>query len=167
MLDVLVLYMLLVGFASITKSLDVDDRSELATPSGPSCKATIHSTEWPSDNEWAELNRLVEGRLLKPFPAAAPCHRGSAVYDAQNCEVIKKNWNSSEFHAHHPTSTLWTNVNGYSCVPDATSPCTGSGFPVYVLNATSAQHIGLAVKWAQQRNVRVNIKSTGHDFLGR
>ena len=167
MLDVLVLCMLLVGFASITKSLEENDHSEFVTPSGPSCKATIHGAEWPSDNEWAELNRLVGGRLLKPLPAAAPCHIGSPVYDAQNCETIRKNWKSSEFHAHHPTSTLWTNVNGNSCDAEANSTCTGSGFPVYVLNATSVQDIALAVKWAQQRNIRINIKSTGHDFLGR
>jgi hypothetical protein len=109
----------------------------------------------------------VGGTLLKPEPVAAPCHRDSKLYNARKCESVRENWKSSEFHAHHPTSTLWTNVNGYSCPTDSGSNCTTAGFPVYVLNATTPQQIGIAVKWAGERNVRVNVKSTGHDFLGR
>src|ERR1700742_5152695 len=167
MLAALLLCVLLVNFASIVRSQAVKDSAEYISPSAPSCKATTRGAEWPSDAEWAQLNRLVGGNLLKPLPAAAPCHVGSPVFNATECEHVKSNWKSFEWHAHHPTSTLWTNVNGYSCELDAKTPCTGNGFPVYVLNATSAQEISVAVKWAKERNIRINVKSTGHDFLGR
>jgi FAD/FMN-containing dehydrogenase len=80
---------------------------------------------------------------------------------------VQDAWKSSEFHANHPTSTLWTNVNGYSCEVDASSACGSGGFPLYVLNASTAAQVARVVKWAGERNVRVNVKSTGHDFLGR
>jgi len=134
----------------------------------PTCKAHPGQPDWPLPADWAALNRAVGGRLLQPAPAAAPCHRSHPAYNAAACSRAKDNWSSSQFHAHHPTSSLWTNVNGYSCeVIDLARPCTGNGFPVYVLNATDPEQIAVAVKWAADRNVRVNVKSTGHDFLGR
>jgi hypothetical protein len=63
---------------------------------------------------------------------------------------------------------MWTNVNGYSCqIYELGRGCKTDGFPQYVLNATSSAQIATALAWANQRNVRVNVKSTGHDFLGR
>jgi hypothetical protein len=167
MLAVLHLFTLILGLLDGVRSHNTTESLAFLSPSAAGCKATTRSTDWPSEKDWAELNRLVGGKLLKPFPAAAPCHRDSQAYNPARCEVVRQDWKSSEFHANHPTSTLWTNVNGYSCGPESTGGCTGSGFPVYVLNATTAQQIGAAVKWASQKNVRVNVKSTGHDFLGR
>jgi hypothetical protein len=131
------------------------------------CKAAPGAAGWPSAADWAALSRQVGNALLQPAPAGAPCHRNHPAYSASRCRAVQDAWKSSEFHANHPTSTLWTNVNGYSCDTDSSSACATRGFPVYVLNATSAGQIARVVKWAGERNVRVNVKSTGHDFLGR
>jgi hypothetical protein len=139
-----------------------------ADGAAPACKAHPQQPGWPSSADWAQLNQAVGSRLLAPAPLAAVCHRKHPSYNAGACERVRSNWASSQFHAHHPTSSLWTNVNGYSCeVLDTAAACTTEGFPVYVLNATSAEQIAVAVRWAGARNVRVSVKSTGHDFLGR
>lgn len=132
-----------------------------------SCKAVPDGEDWPSEEKWSTLNTLTGGRLIHPWPAAAVCHPGHPAYDAALCAVATTWWASSEFHASDPTSSLWTNVNNYSCLNDPDSPCTRDGFPRYVLNATTAEQIRIAVDWARENNVRVNVKSTGHDFLGR
>ena len=131
------------------------------------CKAAPGTAGWPSAADWAALSRQVGGALWQPAPAGAPCHRNHPAYSARRCRGVQDAWKSSEFHANHPTSTLWTNVNGYSCEAGGGGTCGTAGFPLYVLNASSAGQIARVVKWAGERNVRVNVKSTGHDFLGR
>lgn len=51
-------------------------------------------------------------------------------------------------------------------MPDAAAPCTGAGYPVYVVAARTAGDVKAAVDFARAKGVRVNIKSTGHDFVG-
>jgi hypothetical protein len=40
-------------------------------------------------------------------------------------------------------------------------------YPAYVVNATLPEHIGVALKWAKEKNIRVVVKSTGHSISGR
>jgi hypothetical protein len=39
--------------------------------------------------------------------------------------------------------------------------------PSYIVKATVPEDVQKAVRWAAEKNVRVVIKTTGHDFLGR
>lgn len=60
--------------------------------------------------------------------------------------------------------------NGTSVVgdPDAGEKgCTLGKYPSYVVNATGTKDIAAAVQWAAERNVRLNIKNTGHSHVGR
>ena len=45
--------------------------------------------------------------------------------------------------------------------------CTIGEYPVYVVNATEADHVSTALKWADQQSVRVVVKNTGHSYPGR
>ncbi|KAK6435256.1 hypothetical protein LTR95_008558 [Oleoguttula sp. CCFEE 5521] len=60
-----------------------------------------------------------------------------------------------------------------SCVPvnlttgETPGSCTLGGNPVYVVNATSSSDVVAVVKFARRNNVRLVIKDTGHDILGR
>ena len=47
------------------------------------------------------------------------------------------------------------------------TPCTLGNLPAYAINATNYLHVSLAIKFAKARNVRIIIKSTGHDLLGK
>ncbi|KAL9070885.1 MAG: hypothetical protein Q9157_005661 [Trypethelium eluteriae] len=58
-------------------------------------------------------------------------------------------------------------MNNDSCIPDSSAPCTGLGYPVYVVNASSADDIKVAVDFARENNIRVNVKASGHDYLKR
>lgn len=42
--------------------------------------------------------------------------------------------------------------------------CTTGGYPVYTVNVTNVAQIQLAVNFARERNIRLVIKNTGHDF---
>ncbi|KAI8260620.1 hypothetical protein K4K53_001693 [Colletotrichum sp. SAR 10_77] len=45
--------------------------------------------------------------------------------------------------------------------------CTIGNSPVFAVNVTDEEHISKAVEFAKKNNIRVVIKSTGHDFLQR
>jgi hypothetical protein len=45
--------------------------------------------------------------------------------------------------------------------------CSIGAYPAYVVNATTADQIGIALKWAADKNIRVIVKSTGHSYAGR
>lgn len=130
------------------------------SPPQSSCKAIPGSPNWPPDEDWAVLNKAVGGRLLKPAPPAAVCHRGWANYNVDACDNLRSSWKDSNWHAGNPTSVMWQNYNNYSCPPEATAPCTNAGYPVYVVAAQNVDDVKAAVAFARTRNVRLNIKST-------
>ncbi|GAB1319221.1 FAD-binding PCMH-type domain-containing protein [Madurella fahalii] len=56
-----------------------------------------------------------------------------------------------------------------SCNPwlDRTTPCTIGNHFVYAINATDPIHLQRGISFAQQHNIRLVIRNTGHDYLGR
>jgi FAD/FMN-containing dehydrogenase len=47
------------------------------------------------------------------------------------------------------------------------STCTLGGFPSYAVKATNVFQIQLAINFARNLNLRLVVKNTGHDFLGK
>lgn len=45
--------------------------------------------------------------------------------------------------------------------------CTLGGFPEYSVNITNVAQIQLAVNFARAMNLRLVVRNTGHDFLGK
>ncbi|KAJ6445442.1 FAD-binding, type 2 [Purpureocillium lavendulum] len=136
-------------------------------PAGKSCKAHPRGPDWPSARDWKRLNETLGGRLIKPAAPAAACHPGNTGYGPARCDELTKAWQGTEFHCGNPVSVLLDQYTNYTCLPDAAYPCTAEGYPAYVVNATTAEHIKLGVDFARRQNVRLVVKGTGHDFLGR
>jgi hypothetical protein len=65
-----------------------------------------------------------------------------------------------------PVNSAWNNFND-TCLPDPQYLCSGIGYPQYVVNATTAEHVKAVVDFARKNNIRLIIKGTGHDYLGR
>ena len=52
--------------------------------------------------------------------------------------------------------------------PNATNEeCLQGEVPLYAVDATTAEHVQTAVKWASDNNIALSVRSTGHDLLGR
>lgn len=130
------------------------------------CKSRPYDTSWPSILQWKYLNESLSGRLLHPSPPALACH---SSYPGSNgtCANITSSWSTFAFHRDNPISTAWNNMNNDSCLPNTSAPCSGLGYPVYVVNATSAKHVKLAIDFARDNNVRLSVKASGHDYLKR
>jgi FAD/FMN-containing dehydrogenase len=132
------------------------------------CKAIPGSTGWPSTTEWASFNQSISGVLLQPPPPGGICHQGQANFNITDCPAVATAWTTSyAFHEDNPISNAYNNWNNDSCIPDPEAPCSGSGYPAYVVNATTAEQVQAAINFARENNIRLNVKASGHDFLGR
>lgn len=138
-----------------------------AVAHGPNCKATPGTTGWPNEHEWASLNRTISGRLIKTIPPGAVCHPTQPTFNPLTCPAVQAGWLTSKWHTDDPVSVIGNNWNNDTCLPDPTFPCSGEGYPIYVVNATCPEDVKKGVDFARRNNVRLIVKGTGHDYLGR
>ncbi|KAI9706663.1 MAG: hypothetical protein M1836_003672 [Candelina mexicana] len=135
--------------------------------SDPTCKAQPNTPSWPSAEQWTNLNASVSGQLLAPLPPAAVCDSSLSVYDNKTCAYVTAQYSSSDFHARDPVSIDQPNWENDACLPVQGVKCDLNVFPRYVVNATQAEHVVKAVDFAREQRVRLVVKGTGHDYLGR
>ncbi|KAL9479504.1 hypothetical protein ACSS6W_004290 [Trichoderma asperelloides] len=112
------------------------------------------------------FQRISSRKAYQNFPVAAPCYPGRLNNPSQ-CATIQANWNNSLFHARFPTGYDYPYTFNCDIPGGNTSSCSLGDSPYYAVNVTNANDISLALKFAAQHNMRVAIKQTGHDFLGR
>jgi len=140
----------------------------LSKHSQAACKVTPEDPGWPSLQEWDTFNTSLGGALLRPALPGGVCHPGQPNYDAALCPNITTLWDTSlYFHEDDPISNAFNNWNNDSCLPDPQTPCSGEGYPIYVVNATKPEHVQKAVDFAREKNIRLNVKCSGGDYLGR
>lgn len=149
----------------------------LATVSAQSdastCRCTPQQKCWPSQSEWTSLNETIDGNLAAVRPIAAVCHEGPEQ-DAEACEEVTSLSTNSTWRATQPGALQWTNWETWpehneSCYldTDPSLPCEQGRVSLYSVKAKSAAHIQAGVRFAKQHNLRLAIKNSGHDFLGR
>lgn len=64
-----------------------------ATNSSRSCNYMPGDRGWPNDQEWAQLNETVGGRLIATVPQASVCHSVPySDYDATSCAALQEVW---------------------------------------------------------------------------
>jgi len=133
----------------------------------PKCKAIPGTSSWPCEAKWSQLNTSLHGRLIQPSPPGAVCHPTQPSFDALACLSVEAGWLTTQWHTDNPVSTIENNWNNDTCLPIPTLPCSGKGYPMYVVNATSARDVKKGVDFARENHVRLVVKGTGHDYLGR
>ncbi|KAL4903830.1 hypothetical protein BDW74DRAFT_179422 [Aspergillus multicolor] len=143
----------------------------LALPSSAAshgrCRYLPGDTNWPTESEWSELNATVDGHLIKTIPLGSPCHDPN--YHAAECDYLQVRWTNPELHANSPSSFGAPLFQGQACDPftNRSSPCELGNYYVYTINVTSAADVAAGLAFAQDKNIRLVIKNTGHDLLGR
>ncbi|ORY58548.1 FAD/FMN-containing dehydrogenase [Pseudomassariella vexata] len=122
---------------------------------------------WPSASIWDGLNTTVSGRLVATVPVGSPCH--DPTYDAEACAALQADWTSPETHIPSSSSVMQAFFANQSCDPftDRSTPCLLGNYVSYAVNVTSNEDVIAALAFAQTNNIRVLVRNTGHDFLGR
>ncbi|KAI1259250.1 hypothetical protein F5Y18DRAFT_443656 [Xylariaceae sp. FL1019] len=142
------------------------------TPTKSHCKCVPGDTCWPSSVEWQHFNSSISGKLIANKPIAISCYPG-ADFDNATCNAVNTAWSSATWMGEHPTGLDYPlNI---TCPPVSAAArssvtadqCTIGSNPVYAVNATNIDDIVAAVRLAKARNLRLVIKTSGHDILGR
>ncbi|KAI0475371.1 hypothetical protein GGR56DRAFT_645769 [Xylariaceae sp. FL0804] len=140
-------------------------------PSTMQCRCFPGDPCWPSAAQWGAFNSTVEGRLIATVPVASPCHDTfpGVAYDAEKCADIQANWPRPELHdetTHSPMAYFFANL---SCDPftPRDAQCVVGSYVAYVVNATGASDYQKTIAFAKQHNIRLVIRNTGHDYLGK
>ncbi|PYH91117.1 oxidoreductase [Aspergillus ellipticus CBS 707.79] len=135
-----------------------------------SCKVLPGDAAWPAGSTWSIFDQLLGGSLIKPAPLAAYCYPDWPQYDADKCSDITTDWFDGYFQSSDPASIMLPLYEGRTCMPTGynwTTTCTQGAYPAYVVNASTAAEVQLAVNFARNQNLRLVVKNTGHDFNGK
>ncbi|KKA27659.1 hypothetical protein TD95_001252 [Thielaviopsis punctulata] len=138
-----------------------------AAASNSSCRCFPGDSCWPSTSSWDSLNSTVGGRLVKTLPLGAVCH--DPHYDEAACQDLRDNWTAPQIHEPSSSSVMSPYFANQSCDPftDRARPCELGNYVRYAVNVTSASDVSAALAFAKKKNLRVVVRNTGHDFLGR
>ncbi|KAJ5676073.1 hypothetical protein N7462_008970 [Penicillium macrosclerotiorum] len=144
----------------------------LAAPQSSNCRCRPHDSCWPSRTDWRALNNTLNGNLVAVRPVASVCHKSS--YDATACKAVTALWSDSAWRSSQPGAVQWENWEAWpqhhqACYVDSprNSPCEQGRISLYSVKAQSTSDVQKAVQFASSHNLRLAIKNTGHDFLGR
>ncbi|KAF9979357.1 hypothetical protein BGZ73_000051 [Actinomortierella ambigua] len=151
----------------------VNDTAVLMSSALPSsnCRCLPDQPCWPSATTWQALNTTVGGRLIATTPPAQACHY--AFYEPGKCWAIQKGYIDQRWRELQPGAmsyTNWETHNGEGCLGTSSflrPPCRQGAVPLYTVNATNIEDVQATLKFAKQHNIRLVIRNTGHDVVGR
>ncbi|OBT81769.1 hypothetical protein VE02_09400 [Pseudogymnoascus sp. 03VT05] len=131
------------------------------------CRSLPGDDSWPTVSQWENLNSTVGGLLVKTYPLGSVCH--DPAYDAAKCASLQTAWTDAQLHMESSSSIMAPFFANQSCDPwtPPSRPCTLGNYVSYSVNATSAADIIEAVNFAQEHNIRLVIRNTGHDYSGK
>ncbi|CAG8890503.1 unnamed protein product [Penicillium egyptiacum] len=138
--------------------------------SSPACRCMPQDPCWPEEHRWAQFNKTVHGNLIATIPIASVCHIDAFTpYNQSQCAQLQSNWGFPETHYESSSSIMAPMFTNLSCNPfsSKTSHCTFGNYVQYAVNATDAAHVQKTIRFAARHNIRLVIRNTGHDLLGK
>ena len=165
---------MLTGYLSILLPLFPTALGTLA-PKSQQCRCSYGDPCWPTDAELSSLASLLSQPLLHPVPTAYPCYPSSAPVG--NCSEVQALSSYGTFRSELPGSMQIANFETYlfpngtidACYLNTTLniPCKQGSVPPIGVDIRNAEDAQAAINFANQKNLRLVIKNTGHDHLGR
>ncbi|KXX75975.1 Bifunctional solanapyrone synthase [Madurella mycetomatis] len=141
--------------------------------SSPPCRYIPGDAGWPSRRDWARLNATVGGRLIATVPVAHVCHKTGpfSAYDEGACEDLVEAFQDAgpETLCTVPGEIFNPYWQNDSCSPFTSpwAPCRLGNRAVYSINVTGPADVQAGLKFAAKNNIRLVIKNTGIDYLGK
>ncbi|KAK7612538.1 hypothetical protein IWX49DRAFT_585211 [Phyllosticta citricarpa] len=133
---------------------------------------------WPSNDQWRALNTSLGGQLRITEPMASSCFEGSSNYDAKQCAWVQSRYGddmarSSVYGAMQ--NLQWEGCGEQECLVKTgklqSAPiqefCSLGALSAYYVNATTTDDVIQTLKFVNKTGVRLSIKNSGHDYLGR
>ncbi|KAJ5727594.1 hypothetical protein N7493_005414 [Penicillium malachiteum] len=144
----------------------------VGAPQSTRCRCLPTESCWPSQQEWMSLNDTLNHNLVAVRPVASVC--SPQEFNSAACENVTSLWTDSVWRSSQPGAIQWENWEAWperhqTCYieTDKSTTCGQGRISLYsakVQNASDIQHV---VRFASAHDLRLVIKNTGHDFLGR
>lgn len=145
--------------------------STASTQTHPRCRYIPGDAEWPGFAEWNTFNASLGGKLVKTIPIGSPCYRDQpfTAFDQAQCDQIQKSWNIPETHEETSSSIMASFPTNNSCNPflGPIGQCVLGTYNQYTVRADRVSDIQKVVQFAQERNIRLTIRNSGHDYYGK
>ncbi|CRG84838.1 hypothetical protein PISL3812_02027 [Talaromyces islandicus] len=140
-------------------------------PTSVSCRCYPDDPCWPSPGEWGALNASLSGNLVATSPIGSVCHTNNSfsMYNSKECSDLVAHWPIPATHyetSSSPMAAWWTN---FSCSPFVApeTPCLLGPLVRYAASVRSATDVQTVLAFARRYNIRLVIRNTGHDYLGK
>lgn len=138
-------------------------RKHKPTQAADECRCLPGDACWPTVQEWQQLNKTVDGRLVATVPIGSPCH--DPHYDEAACKKLQDEWLLPQTHLPSSSSLMQPYFANQSCDPftDQETPCQLGNYVVYSVDVAEPKHVASALKFAEEKNIRPVVRSTGHE----
>ncbi|KAL4787306.1 hypothetical protein BJX76DRAFT_345599 [Aspergillus varians] len=138
-----------------------------------------------NQSTWEAFSKKVGGRLHDGEPMLAPCYTRyngqEQTPNAEECSTLQTNRSNAVFTSQHFGG--YRNANWGACqatgkgcafgdfspdnVTPVSQPCHQGSVPGKYVEARSVKDVQETLAFAERNNLRLVIKNTGHDFIGR
>lgn len=142
---------------------------------------------WPTQADWNAFNTTLQGRLIAVKPWADPCFVQPDGFNLAQCTQVKLGYTDATTRANQVGVTQTDNwsycatnagpVGDCSLVASTTgqlnpAPITGRNCSLgrispYAVSISNEQDAVNSFAFAKKFNIKVVIKNTGHEYLGR
>jgi FAD/FMN-containing dehydrogenase len=109
---------------------------------------------WPAASDWQQLAARLHGKLEAPQSPFEPCRHGAGTAACTAALADAKNPFALEDRVGATQSNGW--LGAWTAAQSA-----------YAVVAADASDVALGVRFARDHDLRLVIKGTGHDYLGR
>lgn len=130
---------------------------------------------WPSKADWETFNSSVNGRLGLTEPWASPCYTDPTSAD---CKAVEQGYLG--YDARQTIYGAMENLNwevcGYEnqCLLNSLDPsatltqnCSLGRLSAYYVEVKEQSDIVNTLSFVREKDIRLSIKNTGHDYFGR
>ncbi|KDR76424.1 hypothetical protein GALMADRAFT_279116 [Galerina marginata CBS 339.88] len=135
-------------------------------PPTPVCRNVPGSAGFPTSADFAALNKTVSERLVHVVPFVEFCvsvggcsaqqFTSSVFRDEVPGAMNQVNW-EQDFDSNPPSL----------CQPESPLTCGQGDVPLFAILAESVGDVQAGINFAKVHNLRLAIKASGHDYLGR
>lgn len=131
------------------------------------CRCFPGDSCWPAAVVWGSFNNTVGGKLVATVPLATPCH--GAAFNEAECDALRATWLLPSTHMETSSSIMapWFANESCEAFLPPTSQCVTGAYVQYSVDAREASDYQATIRFAKDHNIRLVIRNTGHDWLGK
>ncbi|KIL61721.1 hypothetical protein M378DRAFT_13300 [Amanita muscaria Koide BX008] len=145
------------------------------TSAQTTCKCLSFQPCWPSASDFSNLASRLSQPLIRPTPPASACYPPS--HPSGDCTDVLAHLDDGPWHDNLPGAMQSINFENFTfdnetinaCHYNTTLgyPCDQGNIPIIGVDARTVGDIQAGVSFAAKHNLKLVIKNTGHDYLGR